>query len=162
VDPSALSAFGSLSFESQGKGKANRDSIEFSNIERKEKTMEEKEEMVMFVCTHAGENPEKAAIPFVMGSAALAMDVKALVVLQEEGVYLAQKGYAEHMTKPGGFEPLPKLITDFLELGGELKVCVPCIKARNITESDLIDKARTTAAGQLITDSLKANAVFTY
>jgi uncharacterized protein len=124
--------------------------------------MSEKEEMVMFICTHAGDNPEKAAIPFVMGSAALAMDIKAIVVLQEDGVQLGRKGYAEHMTKPGGFEPLPKLINDFLELGGELKVCVPCIKARNISESDLIDKAETTAAAQLITDALKANAVLTY
>jgi predicted peroxiredoxin len=124
--------------------------------------MSEKEEMVMFICTHGGDNPEKAAIPFVMGCAALAMDVKAMVVLQEEGVHLAQKGYAEHMTKPGGFEPLPKLIADFLELGGELKVCVPCIKARNITEADLIDKAETTAAGQLIASAIKANAVLTY
>jgi uncharacterized protein len=124
--------------------------------------MAEKEEMVMFICTHAAENPEKAAIPFVMASAALAMDVKALIVLQEDGVYLAQKGYAEHVTKPGGFEPLSKLMTDFLELGGELKVCVPCIKARNISEADLIDKAQTTAAGQLITDSLRADSVFTY
>jgi uncharacterized protein len=124
--------------------------------------MAEKEEMVMFIGTHAAENPEKAAIPFVMASAALAMDVKALIVLQEDGVYLAQKGYAEHVTKPGGFEPLSKLITDFLELGGELKVCVPCIKARNISEADLIDKAQTTAAGQLITDSLRADSVFTY
>jgi uncharacterized protein len=124
--------------------------------------MEEKEEMVMLICTHAGDNPEKAAIPFVMGSAALAMEVKAIVVLQEEGVQLARKGYAEHVTKPGGFEPLPKLIADFLELGGELKVCVPCIKARNISESDLIDKAKTTAAGQLIADSLRASSVFTY
>jgi predicted peroxiredoxin len=124
--------------------------------------MAEKEEMVMLICTHAGDNPEKAAIPFVMGSAALAMDIKAIVVLQEEGVHLAQKGYAEHMTKPGGFEPLPKLINDFLELGGELKVCVPCIKARNINETDLIDNSKTTAAGQLITDAMKANVVLTY
>jgi uncharacterized protein len=124
--------------------------------------MAEKEEMVMFICTHASDSPEKAAIPFVMGSAALAMDVKAIVVLQEEGVRLAQKGYAEHITKPGGFEPLPKLINDFLDLGGELKVCVPCIKARNIAEADLIDKSETTAAGQLITDAMRASAVLTY
>ncbi|MGC1402599.1 MAG: DsrE family protein [Thermodesulfobacteriota bacterium] len=124
--------------------------------------MSEKEEKVMFICTHGGDNPEKTALPFVMGSAALAMDIKALVVLQGDGVYLAKKGYAEHLVKPGGFEPLPKLMADFLELGGELKVCVPCIKARNITEADLIDKAETTAAGQLIADSFKANSVFTY
>jgi uncharacterized protein len=124
--------------------------------------MAEKEEKIMFICTHASDNPEKAATPFVMGCAALAMDVKALVVLQGEGVYLAKKGYSDNMLKPGGFENLSKLITDFLELGGELKVCVPCIKARNITESDLINKVQLTAAGQLITESLTANAVITY
>jgi predicted peroxiredoxin len=124
--------------------------------------MSENEEKVMFICTHSGDDPEKAAMPFVMANAALAMDVQALVVLQGDGVYLGKKGYAETMLKPGGFESLAKLISDFLELGGELKVCVPCIKARNISESDLIEKAEMTAAGQLIATSLKANAVFTY
>jgi uncharacterized protein involved in oxidation of intracellular sulfur len=124
--------------------------------------MAEKEEKVMFICTHGGDNPEKAAMSFVMGSAALAMDIKSLVVLQGDGVYLAKKGYSENVLKPGGFESLTKLITDYLELGGELKVCVPCIKARNIAEADLIEKAETTAAGQLIVESLKANSVFTY
>ncbi len=124
--------------------------------------MAEKEEKCLFICTHAGDDPEKAAMPFVMACAALAMDVKALVVLQGQGVWLAKKGYCETMAKPGGFESLTKLIADFLELGGELKVCVPCIRIRNIAESDLIEKTGTTAAGQLITESLKANAVFTY
>jgi predicted peroxiredoxin len=124
--------------------------------------MAEKEEKVMLIGTHAGDNPEKAAMLFVMGTAALAMDVKAMIVLQGEGVYLAKKGYVENMLKPGGFEPMTKLVKDFLELGGELRVCVPCIKARSITEADLIDQAETTAAGQLITQSLKADALFTY
>ena len=124
--------------------------------------MGDKEEKIMLICTHAGDNPEKAAIPFVMGNAALALDVKALVVLQGDGVYLAKKGYAENLLKPGGFEALPKLMSSFMELGGELKVCVPCIKARNIQESDLIEGSQTTAAGVLITESLKADAVFTY
>ena len=124
--------------------------------------MAEKEEKVMFICTHAGDNPEKAAMPFVMGNAALAMEVKAMVVLQGDGVYLARKGYIENLLKPGGFDDLTKLMADFIELGGELKVCVPCIKARNIQETDLIEGAQTTAAGRLIAESLKANAIFTY
>ena len=124
--------------------------------------MEQKEERVLFICTHAADNPEKAAMPFVMGNAAMAMDVKATVVLQGDGVYLGKKGYIENMVKPGGFDPFTKLISDFKELGGELKVCVPCIKERNIQESDLIEGAETTAAGRLITESLKADAVFTY
>jgi predicted peroxiredoxin len=56
--------------------------------------MTEKQEKIMYFCTHASGNPEKAAMPFVMANAALAMDVKAIVVLQGEGVYLAKRGYA--------------------------------------------------------------------
>ncbi len=124
--------------------------------------MAENEERVMFLCTHSVDNPEVAAIPFVMAAAALAMDVQATIVLQADGVYLAKKGFLETMPKPGGFNPFPKLMSDFLELGGELKVCVPCIKDRNIEESDLIEQAELTAAGRLIEGALKANAVFTY
>ena len=124
--------------------------------------MSETEEKVLFICTHAADKPEKAATPFVMANGAMAMDVKATVVLQGDGVYLAKKGYIENMTKPGGFDPFTKLMSDFKELGGELKVCVPCIKERNIAESDLIEGAQTTAAGRLIAEALKADAVFTY
>jgi len=51
---------------------------------------EEKQEKVLFFCTQGGEKPEKASIPFVMGSASLAMDVEATIVLQGNGVFLAQ------------------------------------------------------------------------
>lgn len=124
--------------------------------------MAEKEEYILFICTHAEDHLEKAAIPFAMAIGAMAMDVKATIVLQAEAVYLAKKGYIEKLKKPGGFEPFTKLMADFQELGGELKVCVPCIKDRNIDPSDLIEGAETTAAGRLITESLKADAVFTY
>jgi predicted peroxiredoxin len=53
-------------------------------------------------------------------------------------------------------------MADFKELGGKLKVCGPCIKNRNIETSDLIEGAEITAAGRLIAESLKADAVFTY
>jgi predicted peroxiredoxin len=125
--------------------------------------MTEKQEKIMYFCTHASDNPEKTAMPFVMANAALAMDIKAMVVLQGEGVYLAKKGYVDNMMKPGGFPPLSKLVQDFLELGGELKVCVPCIKERNINEStDLIEGAETTAAGALTVEAIEADAVFVY
>jgi uncharacterized protein len=124
--------------------------------------MAEKEEKIVIIGTHAEDNPEKAAIPFVMANAALAMDVKAVVVLQGDAVYLAKKGYAENLLKPGGFEPFTKLMADFKELGGDLRVCVPCLNGRNIDESDLIHGAQTIAGGRLMTESLSANVVFTY
>ena len=120
-------------------------------------------EKILYIGTCAGENPEKAAMPFVMGNAALAMDMEAVICLQGNGVYLAQKGYAEKMTKPGGFPPMTKLLSDFLELGGRLLVCVPCIKERNIDEAaDLVDGAKTTAAGALNIEATEAKAVLVY
>lgn len=122
-----------------------------------------KTEKMLYIGTCAGENPEKAAMPFVMANAALAMDMGAVIALQGNGVYLAQKGYAEKVAKPGGFPPMTKLMQDFLELGGTLLVCVPCIKERNIDDqTDLIEGATTTAAGALNIEATEAEAVFVY
>ena len=123
---------------------------------------ENQEEKILYIATCAGDDPEKAAMPFVMANAALAMDIKATVVLQGNGVYLALKGYAEKMLPAGGFPPVKELLDSFLELGGELKVCVPCIKSRNIEESELIQGYETTAAGALNIAALEAKAVMVY
>lgn len=125
--------------------------------------MAEQEEKILYICTHADDNPEKAAMPFVMANAALAMDIKATVVLQGNGVYLARRGYTDNMGRPGGFPPVKKLVAEFMELGGKLLVCVPCIKERNIDEaSDLIEGAQTTAAGALNVEAIESNAVLVY
>lgn len=125
--------------------------------------MSETSEKIMYFCTHAGDDPEKAAMPFVMANAALAMDIEATVVLQGNGVYLARKGYSDNMLPSGGFPPVKKLVADFIELGGNLRVCVPCIKERAIDEkTDLIEGAVTTAAGALNIEAMAANAVFVY
>jgi uncharacterized protein involved in oxidation of intracellular sulfur len=124
---------------------------------------DEQPEKVLYIGTVAGENPEKAAMPFVMAIAALALEMKAVIALQGNGVYLAQKGYAEKMPKPGGFPPVVKLINDFMELGGKLMVCVPCIKDRNIDEkTDLVEGTSTTAAAALNVEAIEAKAVFVY
>jgi predicted peroxiredoxin len=121
------------------------------------------EEKILYMSTHAGEDPERAAMPFAMANAALAMDVKATVVLQGNGVYLARKGYAENMLPPGGFPPVIQLIQSFLELGGRLLVCVPCLKERKINAAtDLLEGAQTTAAGALNIEAMESKAVFTY
>jgi uncharacterized protein involved in oxidation of intracellular sulfur len=123
---------------------------------------EHKEEKILYIGTCAGDDPEKAAMPFVMACAALAMDIKATVVLQGNAVYLAQKGYPDKMLPAGGFPPMTELMANFIELGGELKVCVPCMKIRNIEESELVEGSKTTAAGALNIEAIEANAVMVY
>ncbi len=120
-------------------------------------------EKVLYIGTCAGEQAEKAALPFVMANAALAMDVQATVCLQGEGVRLARKGYAEKMPEPGGFPPMAKLIADFFELGGKMLVCAPCIKSRNIDDkTDMLPGAAVTAAGALNIEAMESKAVFVY
>ena len=123
----------------------------------------EQTEKILYIGTKAGDDPEKAAMPFVMANAALAMDIGATVCLQGNGVYLALKGYTDKMPAPGGFPPLTKLVREFIELGGKLLVCVPCIKERHIDEAtDLIAGAQTTAAGALNVEATESKAVFVY
>jgi uncharacterized protein involved in oxidation of intracellular sulfur len=77
-------------------------------------------------------------------------------------VYLAKQGYVETVLPGGGFPPLKKLLKDFLELGGQLKVCVPCIRGRNIDESDLIEGAETIMAAAVTTEALESDVVMTF
>jgi len=124
--------------------------------------MSEKQEKILYIGTYASEDPERASLPFVLGNAALAMDIKATVVLQGNGVYLAKKGYVENVPAGGGFPEIKDLMGTFLELGGVLKVCVPCLKIRRIEESDLIEGVTTTAAGALNIEAIEADAVLVY
>ncbi|MFH1035639.1 MAG: DsrE family protein [Pseudomonadota bacterium] len=123
--------------------------------------MSENIEKIVYICTHAGEDPERACLPFVMANAALAMDVQAVVALQSTGVYLAKKGYVENVFA-AGLPPLKDLLNSFLAQGGKLLVCVPCIKERQIAESDLVPGAEPTAAAKLTLELLSAQASLVY
>jgi uncharacterized protein involved in oxidation of intracellular sulfur len=80
--------------------------------------MAEKEKLV-FIATHGEEDPERASFPFMLANAAQAMDVEAVVALQSNGVFLAQRGYAEKITVPG-FTPLKELIEGYVAKGGKI------------------------------------------
>ena len=72
---------------------------------------------MVIIATQAGEDPERATIPFVMANAALASDTDVTVILQTTGVFLGVKDYAEHV-RAEAFPPLNDLMRDFSELGG--------------------------------------------
>jgi len=116
---------------------------------------------MVFVATYGAENPEKAIVPFVMANAALASDMDATIVLQSSAVMLAIKDYAKHV-RAEGFPPLPDLIKNFRDTGGKLLVCVPCLKARGIEESQLIEGAKQVAAGSVVSEASTAVSTMVY
>ena len=123
--------------------------------------MAEKAKKIVYVLTTGPENPEKATLPFILATAAQSVDVEAVICLQGPAVYFALKGFAQSVQAMA----LPKfmdLMDIFVENGGRIRVCVPCMQARNITAADLADGASTIAAVEVNEHCLSADAVLTY
>jgi predicted peroxiredoxin len=118
-------------------------------------------EKILYIVTHAGEDPERATFPFMLATAAQAMEVEVVVALQGVSVFLAKKGYLEHIMA-AGLPALKDLVNTYLESGGTLLVCTPCVRDRNIEESDLIEGAELIAAARLNQEILSANATLVY
>jgi len=121
----------------------------------------EQTEKIVIIATHGPEDPEGASFPFLMGNAALAMDSHAIIVLQGAGVFLAKKGCYEHVFA-AGFPPLKELVQSFVELGGKIWVCIPCIEERKITKDMLLDGTELAKSGKVILEVLDANATLNY
>jgi uncharacterized protein involved in oxidation of intracellular sulfur len=118
-------------------------------------------EKMVYVLTHGVEDPERCTFPFVLANAGLAMDVQSTVVIQGSAVYLVKKGILEHVTVPG-LTPLKKLVDSFLENGGEILICIPCLEERGIEASDLIEGATLGKAGKVVSRILEAKATLVY
>ena len=119
------------------------------------------EEKIVVISTHGAEDAERATLPFVVANAALAMDVKTVICLQGNSVTLAVKGGADNVSA-AGFPPLKELMASYFAQGGELLLCTPCIKSRNITTEMLVEKASPIAAGRVVTECLESKAVLNY
>ncbi len=118
-------------------------------------------EKIVVIATHGADDPERATLPFVAANGALAMDVKATVILQGSAVLLALKGVAEHVFAPG-LPALKEALDSFTKLGGALLVCTPCIKERRITQELLVEGAKPIAAARLVQECLEAKATLNY
>lgn len=121
----------------------------------------ENNEKLVIISTTGPEYQEKATLPFVVATAAQSVDTHVVVILQASAVLLAKKGIARNVNAPG-LMPLFQLMDTFVELGGELLICNPCIKERHITEEELITGAKPVAAGSVVTEVLSAKATLTY
>ncbi len=116
---------------------------------------------VVIIATHGPEDKERATLPFIMANSALAMESTAVVILQGTGVLLAQKGIYEHVFA-GGLPPLKEQIETFLQLGGKLLVCTPCMEERRLEQSMFIDGAKPVAGATVIQEVTTASAVLNY
>ena len=122
--------------------------------------MAENEKLVI-ISTIGNENAEKATLPFVLATAAQASDFEVVVILQSNSVVLATQGEAEKVNA-SGFLPMVQLLESYIEMGGKLLLCSPCLKERNITKEELIDGSEIIAAGTVVSEVMSATSVVTY
>lgn len=116
---------------------------------------------LVILSTHGPDDPERATVPFVLANAGLAMEARVTVVLQSDGGCCATCGRYEEI-REDGFGPPAKLVPSFLELGGTLLVCFPCIERRRIPPAQLVAGVQLVMVGRVAAEMLDADAVASY
>ncbi|MBN2380058.1 DsrE family protein [candidate division WOR-3 bacterium] len=116
------------------------------------------EKRMLIIATHGAEDPEKATIPFVMGTTAQASGIKVKIGFQADAVMLAKKDCLPHIFAPN-FPPLEELVNIFIEAGGEILLCGPCVKSRKLDKADFIKGTIIVNAPTLVNESMNAKTL---
>jgi predicted peroxiredoxin len=91
---------------------------------------------------------ERVTVALLVGGAALEEGRQVTMFLTKEAVRLALPGYGEAIACDG-CPPIPRLLEQFTDGGGQLLVCPVCFNARKLNESELVVNARMGGATPL-------------
>jgi predicted peroxiredoxin len=116
---------------------------------------------LFIMVTNGPESPELATLPFVMATAAQASDVEVAMGFQGNGSTLTVKCISDHVFA-SGFPKLSDLMETFVEAGGKLYVCGPCVGSRQFNESELVKGATIVGAAAFVAESLAADQALIY
>ena len=107
------------------------------------------------------EDAERVMIAFLVAGAAVEQGKQVTMFLTKEAVRLGLPGYAEGVACDG-CPPLPRLVEQYADGGGDLLVCPICFKARNLDDSRLVPNARLGGATPLWEWVGEGATVFSY
>ena len=116
---------------------------------------------LFIMVTNGPESPELATLPFVMATAAQAADVEVVMGFQGNGSMLIIKCISDHVFA-SGFPQLSELRDTFLEAGGKMYVCGPCVGSRQFKEADMVKGATIVGAAAFIAETLSADQALIY
>jgi uncharacterized protein involved in oxidation of intracellular sulfur len=115
----------------------------------------------LVVGTHGEDNIEKATMVFACAGASMALGIRTKVFLTMNGVKLAQKGYAEKLKPVEGMAPVKEMMEAFVQSGGKIQVCIPCMEARGISKSQFVDGVEFVNLMDFAAEAVDADRVFT-
>lgn len=105
----------------------------------------------IIICTCGKENLEKSSVALAMASNAIAFGHDTILFLQGTAGNMARRGFMDDCRlKP--FPPIQEMLTDFMELGGKVIVCNPCLETYQFHKDDLINGVETAGGTYLISE----------
>ena len=110
---------------------------------------------LVVVMTH-GADHELSSVAFTIANGGMTAGLRVSIFLTSAAVDLVRRRAIE-TTHVQPLEPLNSLVQDFLERGGQLWACTPCVKARGYAQADLIDGVEI-AGSSKIHELIKAGA----
>ena len=114
----------------------------------------------MFTLTSFWQDPDRVALPLVLGNSALALGHDVVIWLTLEGVNLAKTGVADTII-PKGFPPVKELLAAFIEGGGRIGVCPPCGKVHGVTDDIMVGQAEWMGAVAMV-EAAKGRTTFSF
>ena len=114
--------------------------------------MSDESQKLVYIMHDGGDRAEKVLTGFAVASIGLAMDNEVTIILMGEATRLAYKGYGETVHSLDRL-PMDKLMRDFLDLGGKILICLPCIKSRKVDPSMLVEGVEPTT-GTVVNDAI--------
>jgi uncharacterized protein involved in oxidation of intracellular sulfur len=116
---------------------------------------------LLVIGTHGDEDPERATMTFMCASAAASLGVKTKIFLTGDGVKLAQKSFADKIPTVKGLASVKEMMNAFIESGGKLQVCVPCMDARGINKKMFMEGVETIGLVDFAAETMEADRIFT-
>jgi len=108
------------------------------------------------------DDPQKAFPPFMLGSGALALDMKVNLFFTMSGLNIVKKGGAEKITLAGAPKSLPEFVKIMQEGGATLIACSAAFDIVGIKEEDLIDGVECGGVATFVIGAQEADVVLTF
>ncbi|BCL62977.1 hypothetical protein DGMP_36700 [Desulfomarina profundi] len=100
--------------------------------------MSEEAKKLVYVLHDGPERAEKILTCFAVANIGVSMEQDVTIMVFGEATRLVYKGVGETVHSLDRL-PLDRLIRDFLDNGGKIMCCLPCIKSRKVDTSMLVD-----------------------
>jgi len=92
-----------------------------------------------------GIESELSSVAFTIANGAITAGLDVSIFLTSTGIDLLRKR-GQTMTQVAPLDPLAKLIDDFMQRGGGVWACTPCVASRGYDQADLMDGVIITGA----------------